>query len=566
MAAFSGVIDEAVLQRLRQDIAELQQKIATISSGRGGTGAAVTQMEDEQMQAKDRRLLELEAEKVATRERTEQQTKELKRKVEELEKERKDKKLQLQKVQSGVDTTEAQLLKLDIARTEDLQNNLRLQLVKLEGNSFISSTGDRQQLAQRVLSLEEALKRKNDEHDSYKDQFAKADAERTKLIRDRLELDSRCQEMRVRHEQLRLELEAQDAQMERIERDARILHDQLPFEQQKALEQGLSELLNLKVPAFAMERVTLNRPDLTVPSAQDLQSGDAMERIVERLRQEKEELRKEVEEACRQVAREEAISKEVKAMQQVELSSKRQEVRQVQMEKQRWERLAAQHLNTLKELQRQLARVDAPQGLLAATGTVDTASSAGFSELSDMDGVENSLDVFLAEAEIEPAAILRSTVLSQAGAHLRTLVCVELKGFETGYTEVALGPSPRYDSLVSFGPFVVSDAFLDHLFNGFLGLELRVSSVADGADFVLGRGQMPLAALLQSSHLRRNPVMCAAAQVYDIEDPAVRVACVRVKLHFRYSIEDEAEDFIHRFMVKKSDHDHRASMDASRIR
>jgi len=561
---FSGIIDEGVLQRLRQEIAELQQKIATISNSRGGgNSVAVTQMEDEQMQAKDRRLQELELEKIATRERAEQTTKEMKRKVEELERERKDKKLQLQTAQSGVDISEAQLLKFDIDRTEGLQNNLRIQLAKLEGNAFISTTGDRIELAKRVLSLEEALQRKNSEHDHYRDEFAKADTERTKLVKERLDLDARCQEIRVRHEQLRLDLEAQDAHMERIERDARILHDQLPLEQQKALEHGLSELLNLTAPSFAVERVSAwSRTDLTVPSAQDLQSGDAMERIVERLRGEKEELRKEIEEVRKLVAREEAISHEVKVWQQDELAGKRQEVKQVQQERQKWERLAGQHLNSLKDLQRQLARIDAPQGLLAATGDVDTASSAGFSDLSDMDGAENSLDVFLAEGEIEPAAILRSNVLSQAGADLRTMVCAELKGFDSGYTEVALGASPRYDSLVSFGPFVISDAFLDHLFHGSLGLELRVSSAVDGRDFVLGRGQMPLAALLQSSHLRRNPVICAAAQVFDIEDPAVRVACVRVKMHFRYSIEDEAEDFMHRFMVAKSDRDYRLSVDA----
>ena len=57
---------------------------------------------------------------------------------------------------------------------------------------------------------------------------------------------------------------------------------------------------------------------------------------------------------------------------------------------------------------------------------------------------------------------------------LRTLCCVEMRGFDTGFSTVAMGLQPHYGSLISFGPFVVDDALLDYFDNGCLGFEVWV--------------------------------------------------------------------------------------------
>ncbi|CAE8606726.1 unnamed protein product, partial [Polarella glacialis] len=144
----------------------------------------------------------------------------------------------------------------------------------------------------------------------------------------------------------------------------------------------------------------------------------------------------------------------------------------------KWERIAAAHLQTFQDLQQRIAAFEDTGSTMAGGRPDDVVSLGGFSDVSDLEGCENALDVFIGQAEVAVDVVERLQAAASAASQpplsldkIQTVVCVDLRGFDAGYSAVAAGLRPTYDSLVSFGPFGVDDSLLEHLSTGSLGVE-----------------------------------------------------------------------------------------------
>ena len=141
----------------------------------------------------------------------------------------------------------------------------------------------------------------------------------------------------------------------------------------------------------------------------------------------------------------------------------------------------------------------------------DTLSLAGFSDVSDLEDAANALDIFIGVGEIDLSAAQRlqeelsrwvsevpvAPPMSSVVEELRSLVSIELIGFDLGFSAVASGLQPVYDSLVTFGPFNVNDATLDEFAQGQLKVEIHGALPGSEKQHLLGQGVLPMAGLLQ---------------------------------------------------------------------
>eukprot|EP00439_Symbiodinium_sp_Y106_P086621 s162_g34.t1 len=127
---------------------------------------------------------------------------------------------------------------------------------------------------------------------------------------------------------------------------------------------------------------------------------------------------------------------------------------------------------------------------------------------------------------------------------LCTLVIAEFMHCDVGTSETAVGLKPRYDSLLSFGPFEVGDAEVEHFARAAVRLELQAFSTVGSASYVLGRAALPLAALLDCTPQDRsrdacedpNPVIAGTLSFAYEADTHVQIATVRYKARWRKSI------------------------------
>ena len=131
---------------------------------------------------------------------------------------------------------------------------------------------------------------------------------------------------------------------------------------------------------------------------------------------------------------------------------------------------------------------------------------------------------------------------------------IEFPGFNLGFTAVASGLVPAYDSLVTFGPFNVTDSILEQFDSGELKVELHGSLPGSEQQRLLGFGSLSMQGLLRYGiQDTPNPVAGGVVAVRDPDDADVLVAKVRVKLRMRYSMEDLAEDFTTRARLRQQD-------------
>ncbi|CAE8618979.1 unnamed protein product, partial [Polarella glacialis] len=292
----------------------------------------------------------------------------------------------------------------------------------------------------------------------------------------------------------------------------------------------------------------------------ELLSPDSLDRVLERLKREREDLARQIGILRQELDREAATSRNLKSLQIQELEDARLKSRNHLSDREKWERIAAAHLQTFQDLQQRIAAFEDTGSTMAGGRPDDVVSLGGFSDVSDLEGCENALDVFIGQAEVAVDVVERLQAAASAASQpplsldkIQTVVCVDLRGFDAGYSAVAAGLRPTYDSLVSFGPFGVDDSLLEHLSTGSLGVEVRASLPGSEEQFVLGRGLMPLAGLLRyAGQDTRNP---AAGGVVTIRDPKDQA--------LRYSIEELAEDFQHRAKLRQIDHHsvHRRGLD-----
>ncbi|CAK9112455.1 Tubulin alpha chain [Durusdinium trenchii] len=150
-----------------------------------------------------------------------------------------------------------------------------------------------------------------------------------------------------------------------------------------------------------------------------------------------------------------------------------------------------------------------------------------------------------AEGEGEEEGYLDRAILSQVppATSLVTLVLAEFMDCDVGSSETAGGLCPRYDSLLSFGPFEMGDAEVEHFARGSLRLELQAFSSGGSSAYVLGRASLPLAALLDCTPQDPNPVVAGTLYFASEEDSRVQIAAVRYKARWRRSIIQDLESY-----------------------
>ncbi|CAE7496006.1 unnamed protein product [Symbiodinium necroappetens] len=124
----------------------------------------------------------------------------------------------------------------------------------------------------------------------------------------------------------------------------------------------------------------------------------------------------------------------------------------------------------------------------------------------------------------------------QRTACARWWVIAEFMHCDVGTSETAVGLKPRYDSLLSFGPFGVGDAEVEHFARAAVRLELQAFSTVGSASYVLGRAALPLAALLDCTPQDPNPVIAGTLSFAYEADTHVQIATVRYKARWRKSI------------------------------
>jgi len=171
----------------------------------------------------------------------------------------------------------------------------------------------------------------------------------------------------------------------------------------------------------------------------------------------------------------------------------------------------------------------------------DVISEAGFSGLTELDGVNNALDIYLTVGRVEERALLElprrpngDEVMDEAA--LVTMIFVEFLHFDVACSEEASTLKPRYDSLLSFGPFEVSDPVVEHFAKGAVRFELQAFAVGGTAAYTLGRAILPLAVMLDCTPQDRNPVVTGTLSFAAESDSRIQIASIQYKARWRTSL------------------------------
>ncbi|CAE8716810.1 unnamed protein product, partial [Polarella glacialis] len=255
--------------------------------------------------------------------------------------------------------------------------------------------------------------------------------------------------------------------------------------------------------------------------------------------------------------RERDITKDLRSMHRLDLDELGLQIQVTMASTESCRKLAADRERRVQEMQVQLVkRREHAQAQPARLrdGTIqrspDVVSEGGFSELSDVTG-GNALDLYITVGRVEERAFLELPQQQGAGALLEvppegalvTLVLAEFMHCDVGSTETAAGLRPRYDSLLSFGPFEVGDAQVEHFARGAVRLELQAFSATGTAAYVLGRAILPLAALLDCTPKDANPVVAGTLCFASETDSRVQIAAIHYKARWRKPIIQELQDY-----------------------
>eukprot|EP00434_Breviolum_minutum_P017129 symbB.v1.2.015116.t1/scaffold1119.1/size136827/5 len=291
------------------------------------------------------------------------------------------------------------------------------------------------------------------------------------------------------------------------------------------------------------------------PSPPHRQTVEELTKKVDAIRAEKDELASELRALQDISQRERDITKDLRKMHQMDLEEIGSQMQVTLSEIERFQKLAVDREARVKELQlrlvkrkeQRISRAGVPG--LPVGARADVVSEGGFSNLSDIVDMKNALDFYVTSGQIEERALLelprQGAILSQVppASSLVTLVLAEFMHYDVGSSETAGGLRPRYDSLLSFGPFEVGDPEVEHFAKGSLRLELQAFSSGGSAAYVLGRASLPLAALLDCCPQDPNPVVAGTLYFASEEDSRVQIAAVRYKARWRRSIIQELESY-----------------------
>eukprot|EP00439_Symbiodinium_sp_Y106_P044953 s4181_g5.t1 len=548
---------------LRAEGEVLQQRINEVlaARSRGGRSDLEERVRNEQLQKKEELVASLQQQLQAETDRQEQETLGYRAQIQDYESQRAALKLQIQQAKANFETSDTGKLQEEVIRAEERSRQLEAQLRRLEANSFLSKVDDRREANLRISALEDMLRVRVAEHQTLVDENVALEQGRVAGIQAKQRLQSKCLDLKQRNEQLQVEIESQTAEMQKVEREMQLMRERLPPGNQEALEAALSQMVGGGAAFARLERFAD-----AVPSKTDLIAAESMESVVERLGREREDLRRHIFLLREELEREAAISQNLKNLQAQELEEARSKSKTLLRDQEKLARIAAAHLQSIRDLQRRIAGFE--DIALPGQRPDDALSVSGFSDVSDLEDCDNALDVFVGIGAMDVSAAQRLQETLQTAAtgappppsgmptaeELRTLVSVEFLGFDIGFSAVAAGLQPVYDSLVTFGPFNVTDDVLEHLSTTKLGVEIHGSLPGTSQQLVLGRGELPMSGLLQyGMQATRNPVAGGVVALQDVSDPDIVVAQLRVKMRMRYSMEELAEDFKTKAYIRQMD-------------
>eukprot|EP00438_Fugacium_kawagutii_P025078 Skav209527 [mRNA] locus=scaffold2767:416715:425255:- [translate_table: standard] len=340
---------EQMIETLQREGAELEGKIREITAARshGGHADVEDRLREDQLQAKAAMINKLQEELSEEVSRMEQGSN-LKEEIHQYEAQRAALNREIQNAKDAMDHSDVGKLRDEVHRAEERCRQLSTQLQRLEdgekgkrrrreeeekgkwnhtwnhvesirnrrdsrkiANSFLSKVDDRKEANMRISALEELLRGKTAEHQSQVDENMKAQHNRLMTIQEKQRVQARCLDLKQRNERLQIEITTQQTEMQKVEREMRLMRERLPPDNQEALEMALAEVVGSQGAAFAR----LDRHEGAVPSAEDLQGTGSMERVLERLGQERDDLRRQIAVLRMDLERETAVSKNFKALQ-----------------------------------------------------------------------------------------------------------------------------------------------------------------------------------------------------------------------------------------------------------
>eukprot|EP00913_Durusdinium_trenchii_P029720 g27853.t1 len=184
-------------------------------------------------------------------------------------------------------------LKEEIHAYEAQRAALKLEIQQAKATRDQGEAGFlRDEANMRIAAMEAMVRGKTAEHQGEVDEHLKAQQARLLMVQEKQRLQSRCLDLKQRNEQLAIEIEAQHSEMQKVEREMRLMR--------------------------------LQRPEGTaVPSVEELQSTGSMARVIERLEGERDDLRRQVAVLRMDLERESQVSKNFKALQAQELEDAR---------------------------------------------------------------------------------------------------------------------------------------------------------------------------------------------------------------------------------------------------
>ena len=460
------------------------------------------------------------------------------------------------------DTSE---LRLQLAQAHASADEMKRQIRDITKFAFSSSTDQRMISEQRMKELEELLGKKTQESEQLAKERQEVETECEEVRREATDLEQQSRTFLEDNERKAIQMDEWAKAVRRAQAQLSEVLNTLSEEDRKVMVFSLQFLREReeKAAADVAERVNAEKSRAIAasagpappPSPPHRQTVEELTKKVDAIRAEKDELASELRALQDISQRERDITKDLRKMHQMDLEEIGSQMQVTLSEIERFQKLAVDREARVKELQlrlvkrkeQRISRAGVPG--LPVGARADVVSEGGFSNLSDIVDMKNALDFYVTSGQIEERALLelprQGAILSQVppASSLVTLVLAEFMHYDVGSSETAGGLRPRYDSLLSFGPFEVGDPEVEHFAKGSLRLELQAFSSGGSAAYVLGRASLPLAALLDCCPQDPNPVVAGTLYFASEEDSRVQIAAVRYKARWRRSIIQELESY-----------------------
>eukprot|EP00931_Biecheleriopsis_adriatica_P088315 TRINITY_DN6265_c1_g1_i1.p1 TRINITY_DN6265_c1_g1~~TRINITY_DN6265_c1_g1_i1.p1 ORF type:complete len:3472 (+),score=884.51 TRINITY_DN6265_c1_g1_i1:159-10574(+) len=449
---------------------------------------------------------------------------------------------------------------------------LRSAIRELTKRAFCSAEDQRMISEQRMKELEDLVQKKTEECEKMAVDRQKVDEEREQVVRDLNDLEQQSMNYMEDNERKAIQLDERAKAVRRAQAQLAGILENLSEEDRKVMVFSLQFLREReeKAAAEVAARVAAEKsaalgsslPAAPAPPPAPGQGRTVAEltRRVDGLRAEKDELASELRALQDICQRERDITKDLRKMHQLDLDELSSTIQVTMADTERCKKMAQEREARVKELQLQLVKkkegsIKQPAAIRAGaiTGAPDVVSAGGFSGLSDVEGGKNVLDLYVTVGRIEERAMLEvpqrqgsATAAAPAEGDLVTLVLAEFLHCDVGCSETAAGLRPRYDSLLSFGPFEVGDAEVEHFARGAVRLELQAFASSGTSAYVLGRANLPLAALLDCTPQDPNPVVAGTLSFASEADTRIQIATIRYKAHWRTSIMQKLQEYTQR--------------------